>query len=129
MNIDEELKNKLTEYLVSLESGLKSAKDFSTEQVPLVVQEYLNWIFWSNLALLLLFITIFSFMVFVINQIRKRVSDDNATDCYFVMFFIGLFSLFPLLGLMECGAKAMKVKIAPRIVIIEKVADLVKENK
>lgn len=90
MNIDEELKKKLTEYLISLESELKSAKDFSTEQVPLVVQEYLNWIFWSNLALLLLFLAIFSFMAFVFNQIRKCIDDRNSTDCYFAMLFLGL---------------------------------------
>ena len=46
--MDEEIKDKMIEYFKQLETVAKTASDFSSEQFPLLIQEYISWLFWSH---------------------------------------------------------------------------------
>jgi hypothetical protein len=51
VEVNEEVKSRMLEYLQQFESGVKSAAEFSAEQAPLVVQEFLAWEFWGAVLL------------------------------------------------------------------------------
>lgn len=126
--MNEELKKKMSEYLVVLEQDLKSVKDFSVEQVPLVVQEYINWIFWSNCfgAILALIAMIIAAIIW--RKIYKTV-DGDTDDQVFTLIMGSLVMVAFSIPMCVHFAKAAKAHIAPRVVIIEKISELVKETK
>ncbi len=130
MEIDEELKKKMVEYLNQLESGLKSAKDFSSEQVPLLVQEYLNWLFWSSIGMSIICVAIFTVIYMISRKCHsllcpEREAAERFLLCVFGGLLLSIVSVFFVAGIHD----AAKVKIAPRVVILEKVSDLIKETK
>lgn len=128
--MNEELKNKMSEYLVVLERDLKSVKDFSAEQVPLVVQEYINWIFWQN-CVIAFFMVI---MIAILYRIWKWIMDeedvkDDIAPKVFISCMAMLLASLPSIQLIDSTTKMIKTTVAPRVVIIEKISELVKENK
>jgi len=124
VEINEEIKTKMVEYLQTFEAGVKKAGEFSAEQAPLVVQEFLAWEITRNglgaLALGLLLLITF---VIAIQVHRKAEDADNK-------MFVWLFAAIPLVffgvGFGACAEKAGKAHIAPRIVVLEKISELVK---
>lgn len=120
---NEEIKTAIVEYLKTFESGLKRAGDFSIEQVPLVVQEFLAWEFWGSLTLAILCCT----AIMIVGLLHKAgCNASNPTSEGRVMVYVlSGFALFLLIG----GAisefiDVLKVTVAPRLVILEKISEL-----
>ena len=128
--MNEELKKKMSEYLVVLERDLKSVKDFSAEQVPLVVQEYINWIFWQNCVIAFFMVIMIAILYriwkWIINE--EGVKDDTGLKVFISGMAILLVSI-PSLQSLDSITQMIKTTVAPRVVIIEKISELVKENK
>lgn len=127
MEINEELKKKMVEYLDQLETNLKSVKDFGAEQVPLLVQEYLNWLFWSNIGLTIIGAMIFTTIIIGAFKVYKfcRQTDDRVMT----IILSGVVSVVGLIPFFTGIHNAAKVHIAPRVVILEEVTNLVKDIK
>lgn len=125
--MNEELKNKMSEYLVVLERDLKSVKDFSAEQVPLVVQEYINWIFWQNCVIAFFMVIMVAFLYRIWKWImdEKDVKDDTALKVFISCMAMLLVSI-PSLQSLYSITQMIKTTVAPRVVIIEKISELVK---
>lgn len=125
VEINEEIKQKMVEYLQSFEAGMKKAGEFSAEQAPLVVQEFLAWEFWSHFTGAVACLVLLLIIAVVLWNIYK------STEPFDELRFAGsLFSTFAAVGLMIGLAvnsySAGKVAVAPRIVVLEKIATLVK---
>jgi len=122
VEMTEEIKVKVIEYLQTFEQGIKKAGEFSAEQAPLVVQEFLAWEFWGNAVpavlclALLLTVAVTAITVFI----KSRNSDYK--------FGAALFGTAIVVGLSlptaVCGTQAMKAAIAPRVVLLEKISGL-----
>lgn len=127
--MNDELKQKMLEYLQSLESTAQSA----AKEIPLVVNEYIQWEMASNLTLACVFLVIFtiSFVILCIS-VRKVFleSSDLTHDQEFAYMLTFIFSLFTsvmfLVGLMITSHNYAKIKYAPRVVILEKISEIVK---
>lgn len=128
MEINEELKKKMVEYLTVLERDLKTVKDFSAEQVPLLVQEYLNWIFWSNCFGAILALIAMIIVAIIWRKIYKTADGDTA-DQILTLIMGSLFMVAFSIPMFAHFTQAAKVHIAPRVVIIEKVSEIVKGTK
>jgi hypothetical protein len=121
VEINDEVKAKMLEYLQQLEAGVKSAADFSAEQAPLVVQEFLLWILISN-AVAASFLGSLVLATLILSVVMYRRSDSEER------FFIWLFAAIPLTvfsaGCCASLHEAGKAYIAPRVVVLEKISSL-----
>jgi len=125
MEINEEIKQKMIQYLQSFEAGIKKAGDFSAEQAPLVVQEYLAWEFWSHFAgavVCLVTVLTIAVVLWKIFKSTKPFDELRFAGC----LIGGMCSVGLIIGLMVNSYCAGKVAVAPRIVVLEKIATLVK---
>ena len=136
--MNEELKIKLLSYLNNLENIAEATSEFAKEQSPLIVQELLEWIFWSNV--LHSFYIIFP-IVFILTakrrflRIKRLEKDITYSDgiysilspiIYFSVF--GIISVAILINSISSIEMAIKVKVAPRIVLIESLKKLINEK-
>lgn len=128
--MDEELKQKLMEYLLRIEDGAKRGADFVIEQAPLYVQELLAWEFWSHaltaVALLLATGCIYWLAVKSANAMRWADSGE-ARSAYWLPLLVGVIiggitAGFAVGAIMGC----VKVEVAPRVVIVDKLREALK---
>lgn len=124
MEITEEVKQKMIEYLQTFEQGVKRAGEFSAEQAPMVVQEFLAWEFWGNAIPAVLVLLIMLTAVISTAVIWKKSDDidwrmgSGVVTVLAVVFLTIPFSI--------TASQACKVAIAPRIVVLEKISELVR---
>ena len=125
MNYEE----KLLEYLETMESGIEKAVDFSAEQAPLVIQEYLTWMFWESIiagtALLLAAIGAWILLriIYWATKEASQVDKEMARSIAWGIAFLANIIVLPFSGLNYMIA--LKVVVAPRVIILEKLAELV----
>lgn len=96
------------------------AKDFAETEIPIYVQEYLSWYFWSSVFFVVIF-TILTLCTVVLGMLifkygkKEDQYEIKALGCVVmiagVLFFGG--------GLTENLYDAVKVSVAPRVVIVE----------
>ena len=123
MEINEEIKQKMIEYLQSFEAGIKKAGEFSAEQAPLVVQEFLRWELISNA--LFGITTGVLFVIFLIVALRYHFKTEGEFKI-FVWLFAAIPLVFSFVGSAAGFEASGKAYFAPRIVVLEKIATLVK---
>jgi len=104
-------------------AGVAQAVDFALQQAPLVVQEFLSWkmseaiinlIFFGIGTVILLFC-----LVFLLKKAKKNIENDAIVP----IFFGTLFTVITLIALLNNIKKdiqtIVKIKLAPRVYIIE----------
>lgn len=112
-----------------MESGFETGKAFAIEQAPEVCREILAWQFWSNglcaVMFALIFVALACLFVFLV---RKSIAlKHQDPDGYAIgAVFSGVFALVTLLPVTLYTLECIKAEIAPRIVIIEKLAEAVR---
>lgn len=94
---------------------LKDGKDFAVEQAPMVVQEYLHWQF----AAAIFGAVFFGLLAVVVWAMAPRVDEamDADGEAAFGLRCVAALAFVLAVGLN--GYDAVKVKVAPRIVLIE----------
>lgn len=124
MEINEEIKQKMVEYLQTFEAGVKKAGEFSAEQAPLVVQEFLAWEFWGN-AIPAVVVLVLMLTAMIVTAVIWKKSDD--IDWRMGSGLVtGLGVLFLTIPFCITASNACKVAVAPRIVVLEKISELVR---
>lgn len=113
-------------------TNVGKAVDVVSEQAPVVANEYLTWMFWDNAFSagysLIVFLLIIS--IPIIMWLKSRKFEDEQDK-----FWMLLYSIFPLVfamlifyhGVIENVKECVKIKVAPRVVLIEKAVDLFKK--
>ena len=123
MEVNEEVQQKMLEYLQTFEQGIKKAGEFSAEQAPLVVQEFLQWVIVSNVVLGILAGGLLLLSVSIAIRYHWKLEGEDKA-------FLWLFAAVPIIAFgiafVTCGERAGKAWIAPRIVVLEKISTLVK---
>lgn len=102
--------------------------EFVSEQAPLLVQEYLHWIFWGSMIQAGINLAILIAMVFFARWAGKKIYEKDS-DASMVCLILGILFCIPacfcaaqaIAGIMD----AIKVLVAPRVIIVEKIAELV----
>lgn len=126
----EELVARMTEYLDRVEDAVDTTATFAAEQAPLLVQEYLAWIFYSSLFYVGVWVTVA--MVFVLlSYFSATKFEATCNDTTEKGMGIGL---AVVCGVCVAGClflagdyamDALQVSIAPRMVVLEYVRELV----
>lgn len=134
--MNEEMNNKLIEYLDSLGGVAKAAASFAGDNLPMVIQEFLAWEFYSNIFIVILCI-LAGILGLCLGQAglvnhNELVQQDKTTEDPSVVIPIvfGGMLLGVAVGIGSVSAyQAAKVKIAPRIVVLEKISDMIMDIK
>lgn len=120
--MNEEIKKKIMEYFETLEVTAGRFSDLAQQEIPLVLQEYLNWTFYSNLFLG----TVWGITFLVLSVIFWRLScyakESRGSESpeYCMSIVVTIWSAFMSVGV-SCGYmyECIKVSVAPRVVILE----------
>ena len=127
--MDEELKIKLLYYLDTLEKGVQSASD----QAPVVAQEFIHWQIVSGSARAAVCVALFCFAIYLTKKGSLAWNNSNATGYIHSHELLAIFG--PILMVLsfifgtDAAFDATKACIAPRLVVLEKVADMVTKVK
>lgn len=129
-SLDQQLTNNYADLIQWVKDGANQAGSFLNEQTPLFIQEYLNWIFWSGFItgtlMLVIFITL---LVSTICYMKKYERSSNDADGWCALI-AGSVAVFVLIGFLTVGmtgySNALKAKIAPRVLVVEKIGSLIK---
>lgn len=127
-----DMKAVLKEFFVSMLDGIKQAGSFVKEQLPLVLQEYIAWGFWSNLAtcvvwLILLFLAIWINIKMHKAEWFKLDRDGDPSMTILVPILLSVAALLTLfLVFIPSLLEMIKTLVAPRVYLIEKIAELIK---
>ena len=126
--MDEEIKGRLTSYLETLEQATSTASEFVVAEAPAIAQEYLAWVFWGNVAYLVIGVLVMVLLV-KLAIAGSREWDKDILDLNMPMATVGAFSGMGIvafsLWMLQCGSMLLKVSISPRLVLLEKIAELV----
>jgi hypothetical protein len=132
--MDDALKSKLLSYLNEMEAAATTGKDFLIEQAPLYVQELVYWEFCdalSSACLCLLFLVLFwaAFTVtfFVVRKMDFELRWGIRAGAFAATLVFSLFPTIPPIGarggLFGHVSRAVQCKVAPRVVIVEKLRE------
>lgn len=131
--MNDQLQKALADIITTLQKGAEQVGTVAQEQVPLLVQEYLAWGFWSaaiNAAVCggILLALLATFLV-ALRKSRGRWDGQGPTVpiVTFIVSGVLLFALgVPLLieGI-GAGKELVQISIAPRVYLLEQVAALV----
>lgn len=128
--MNEEIKQRLLTYLDSVEGSIEKAVDFTSDQVPLYVQELCHYGAVSNAipAVLILAAWLGLFIVAVaVNVAARNEKADDRWGCFgLTLFAFVVGSAFCGLGICKCGAEAYKAAYCPRVYVVEQIHELVK---
>lgn len=108
-------------------TGIVKAVDFAQEQAPLVVQEFLTWKFSQSVIYTIVALISIGVLGWIFTRARKWASENNDGSEIFGWFgMVG--SLIAILSvvfstLIPNVEQMVKVKVAPRVFIIEWVSD------
>lgn len=128
--MDEQVKNKLLQYLETVEGSVQKAVDFTSDQVPLYVKELCEYGFFDHgiTAITCLTGAIIIFMVcLIVNFLCRKLPVEirlilGMSSIFLLMLFGGLLTESTL----RHAKEAYKCKYAPRVYIVEKIHELTK---
>lgn len=138
--MDAELKARLTRYLDKLEAAVTNTADFAVDQAPDVVREWLAWEFWSNAASAITAFAVITFLAWLARLLVGYINDEikkekmpgakkSETAGFAFMCFLVVSVLvvaITIAWLAPTAARAVKATVAPKVVVLERVAELIK---
>jgi hypothetical protein len=125
--MDEQLKTKLIGYLDTIESKVQAGHEFVAAEAPLAVQEWLRWMaVESGVYAVLCMITavLCQWLVRKFYRDANKLPEDQQMPYFFGICVCLIFGLISVPVAIESSVRCAKVIIAPRVVVIEKVAEL-----
>ena len=124
--MDEKVTEKALSYVEGLESRLSSVESFAASEVPLYVQELLNYHFYYYSATVLFSFLILAFLCWGITWVVRNSTGDESVVA--VIFWLCLL-LIPLVVFFEGASKLVKMNLAPRVYIVDHLTDQLKAKK
>ena len=119
------MNEQLEQLLKFLLDTLQQGKEFTLEQAPQFVRELLLWEFWSWAAW-----AVFWTMVSLLGATYIASKGDPNCDDGPSPVLIRIISItIGLIALMVCGYHMIKVTVAPRLVLVEMMRQLISGNK
>jgi hypothetical protein len=121
--MDEATKQALNAFVQKMIASAEQAGSFAVEQTPLLVQEWLRWQLWESVL-----IAVAAFVVAVVLAVitRRLLYRDDWDDFMPFQILAGIGAVIASGVAFQHAALALKVFVAPRVVILEKFMDLVR---
>lgn len=125
--MDQETKDLLLKYLQAGADRIERGSAFVEAEIPLVVTEYLNWYFWGNIFIICILLAIWlTLAACTAAAIRFHKELKNPELCLFLCALTLIVA--PIALGISCGKlyNCVKVSVAPRVVLLEKIAEIAK---
>ena len=132
--MDESLSQRLASILGYLEEAVRAAGEFTMEQAPEVVQQFLLWKMTQGAVMMSGGVIAMITVLFLVRFFKKKAEADKCSyggsDWWVGFWMCGLFGgggsiLLTVAGLMLF----LKIWIAPKVYLIEYIADLATGTK
>lgn len=107
--------------------------DFAKEQTPMVINEFLLWKFWEQAVWALLLAGSSICTIKLLIKVWRWAIAHDSNDKYpvvpacFLPAALSIVSVIILLIGLHCGLQAAKIKIAPRVYLIEYISEAVRK--
>jgi hypothetical protein len=125
--MNEETKDLLLKYLQAGAERIERGSAFVEAEIPLVVTEYLNWYWYSHVFWVVFLPTVWLlWLALLLWRVRllPKPEDDELTLFMCVVLLIGF--LVCTVGTASSAYRCIKVSVAPRVVLLEKIAEIAK---
>lgn len=129
---NDELRKKLAEYLDQIAAATKEGGEFAAEQAPLVAQEYVDWYFWSSFYLALVWAIVLFALIWLAfwscrtgQELSQNGKSAQSEPYAFVSIISCIFSIGPMTGVAIASYWMLYATLAPRVLILEKIAELI----
>lgn len=128
--------DKLKGYLEKLEEGATKGVDLLQEEVPLYVKELLNWMFYdavisAGMLVFLAFIT--SMFALKFHKVASGQNNNWDKEPWFLLYIpvvaLSIASIIMITDAAISAKKAVKVSVAPRVVVVEEITKIVNGDK
>lgn len=119
---------ELAKTLEWIREGADRVGGWALEQAPLLAQEFIRWEIWGNLipTLIFLFICIVGILV-TRSGVRYLADERSNADQFMPRLFAGVvLVIVGFINVMIYSGPALKAYVAPRVVIVEKIGELMK---
>lgn len=108
--------------------------DFAKKETPLVIQEFLNWGFIQSIVTGTFFLMVFLLLCYTAIRLWKwvvRARDEETQFFGGLWAFILSMVIVPILwyGVLRNAKTAIQIKVAPRVYLIEWVANNILKNE
>lgn len=131
------IEERVSKYLDAMESMADKAGNFVADQTPLVAQEFLLWEFWSAIFAAIGFVFVAAAIIaasrWVWNRRPEYVKGGLDNDPYWLVgclaIAVFLSNFIFLVAAVNRATRAVKVRVAPRVVLLETVRDFVRGTK
>ncbi len=131
--MQQELLQKVGDWIIKTTEQIG---DFAAKEIPPFITEYLQWKFWENVMAIVQYgsaigiCTIFSIICYKVARKYKNNEDVMipaviGSVASAVMGFLFLIITFPTENIKNC----IQIKIAPKVYLVEKAAELYKQSK
>lgn len=125
-------KDASSEIYGASKTGIVKAVEFAQEQSPMVVQEFLVWKFAQSVIWVIVGVIAIGVLGFLIKKCASKISKSDEGEIYLLPIAISV-----VLSVVICFAnivpnveQIVKVKVAPRVFMIEWVSDrVIDKNK
>lgn len=77
MSMKAGLVQKLLEYVETIEGGVVEAVDFTADQAPLVIQEFLSWMFIENISIFVIACLLTAVNFYIFKKVCDWVTKEN----------------------------------------------------
>jgi len=127
------LEQNLNDLIVWIKTTAVATQGFVTEQTPLYIKEYLNWYFWESIFFLSLSMIIAGIILGVIIfchkkiakiRVDKFIANERIEDYIITRVVSIVFFVFMFIPILTNAHNALKVKIAPRVILVQEFKSL-----
>ena len=120
-------KDASSEIYAASKTGIVKAVDFAQEQAPLVMQEFLAWRFSQAIIYLIVGVIALALLVGIVKKCLSKdwLSASDGGSLVGGVFGIAIFALVFGTAIVPAVETIVKIKVAPRVYVIEWVADQV----
>lgn len=124
--MNDTLQQEIATLIKSAHSAGQNAVDFIGQQAPDVMNQFLQWEYYSNLSSGIICLIIFLSGAFGIYKLYKAINKTKGGEdgAFGVMFFLCAMCFAAFLFSVNQFYDAAKVKIAPKIVLIDYIKTL-----
>lgn len=133
------LEQNISDLVLWIKTTATATQGFVTEQTPLYIREYLSWYFWEAMfyvsisaALLCLTLSVAlwtskKYSKLKAEEVKRDIRYNGDSEGYLIAMGVSLVASFMLLLPLFINAHdALKVKVAPRVIIVEEIAKKLK---
>ncbi|NBO98548.1 MAG: hypothetical protein EBU90_00195 [Proteobacteria bacterium] len=133
------LEQNISDLVLWIKTTATATQGFVTEQTPLYIREFLSWYFWeamfyTSISAALLCVTLSvalwaskKYSKLKAEELKKDIRYNGASENFQIAMAFALVASAVLLVPLSINAhNALKVKVAPRVVLVEEIAHKLK---